>query len=274
MKGTSLDIIGHLAVIEHAATAGSEVWEDDAVLALFPNLAHCHEWAYSRLRETVQRSEEEPVGRTAKLIEGHIITDWVIHFGPTLTPERQRIGWAYQEMHLAVDRMDDFLDTALRTGLADRDPRDHDTRAHLERDFGHTSVECALDFRVGSHVADSAREEGLRASLARLSDPEFGRALAAEVFAETGGFTREPDSLLARTMGEYGDWVGSIKHPEDLAALTICTKFDWNYDRRTVDYVLDFLHGIERDLDHGRAEQLVDEIVAAIADPRRMALAA
>ncbi|GAA0674421.1 hypothetical protein GCM10010193_29170 [Kitasatospora atroaurantiaca] len=267
-----MDIIGHLAVIEHAATAGSEVWEEDAVLALFPNLAHCHEWAYGRLKEAVQRQDEQPVDRAAKLIEGHIITDWVIHYGPTLTPEPQRIGWAYQEMHLAVDRMDGFFDNALRLGITDRDPRDHDTRAHLERDFGHTSVECALDFRVGSHVADSVRENGLRQSLARLGDPAFGRNLAAEVFSGTGGYTKEPDSLLARTMGEYGDWASSIEHPEDFAALTLCTKFDWPYDRRTVDYVLEFLHGIERELDHDLAEQLVDEVVAAIADPRRMSM--
>lgn len=265
-----MDIVGHLAVIEHAATAGSEVWEDDAVFALFPNLAHCHEWAYRRLKETVERQDDAPVSRMAKLIEGHIITDWVIHYGPTLTPEPQRIGWAYQQMHLAVDRMDTFLDGALRQGLTDRDPRDHDTRAHLERDFGHTSVECALDFRVGSHVADSARENGLRASLSRLSDPAFGQRLTEEVFAETGGYTKEPDTLLSRTMSEYGDWALSIQHPEDFAALTICTKFDWPFDRRTVDYVLSFLHDVERDLDHDLAETLVDDVVGAIADPRRL----
>ncbi|BBA95578.1 hypothetical protein RVR_490 [Actinacidiphila reveromycinica] len=270
-----MDIIGHLAVVEHAATAGSEVWEDDAALALFPNLAHCHEWAYGRLRATVDRPEEEqPAGRAAKLIEGHIITDWVIHYGPTLTPTPQRIGWAYQEMHLAVDRMDRFIDTALRSGLAERDPRDHDTRAHLERDFGHTSVECALDLRVGGHVADSPRETALRASLARFADPEFAEEFAARVFAETGGFTRESDAMLSRTMREYGEWASGIAHPEDFAALTLCTKFGWPYDRRTVDYVLGFLHEIDRDLDDGLADRLVDEVVAAIAQPSRLALTA
>src|SRR5690349_24654907 len=100
-----MDIIGHLAVIEHAGVANGEVWGDEAVLALFPNLAHCHEWAYHRLRATVEGTEEEPASRAAKLIEGHIITDWVIHYGPVLTPKPARIGWAYQEMSHAVDRM-------------------------------------------------------------------------------------------------------------------------------------------------------------------------
>jgi hypothetical protein len=265
-----MDIIGHLAVIEHAGTAGEEVWEDDAVLALFPNLAHCHEWAYNRLKKTVSGEEEPTGGRAAKLIEGHIITDWVIHYGNKLTPTPQRIGWAYQEMPAAVEKMDGFFDTALRNGLVDKDPRDHDTREHLERDFGHTTVECALDFRVGSEVADTARERGLRRSLARLSDPAFAAALPGEVFGTVGGYTKEPDTMLTRTIAEYGQWAGDISHPEDFAALTLCTKYDWAYDRRTVDYVLDFLHGIERGLDQGASERLVEDVVTAIADPRKL----
>lgn len=267
-----MDIIGHLAVIEHAGIQGADVWEDDAVLALFPNLAHCHEWAYKVLRSAAQREEPEiPQSRAARLIEGHIITDWVIHYGPRLTPDLQRIGWAYKEMHKATERMDEFFDQALAMGLTDRDPRQHDTREHLERDFGHTSVECALDFKVGGQVADSHRETGLRNSLARLHDPKWAADLVKDVLTETDGYTKEPDSVLSRTMAEYGAWAGSIAHPDDFAALTLCTRFDWNYDRRTVDYVLDFLHEVERDLDEGLAEELVDEVVATIADPKLLA---
>lgn len=266
-----MDIIGHLAVIEHAGIAGAEVWEGDAVLALFPNLAHCHEWAYGQLRQALEGPAlGRDQGRAAKLIQGHIITDWVIHYGPKLTPEPQRIGWAYQEMHLATERLDGFIDQALAMGLSDHDPRDHDTREHLERDFGHTSVECALDLRVGSHVANSAREVGLRQSLRRLHDPRWATLMVSDVMAETGGFTREGAAKLGRTMSEYGAWAESIKHPEDLAALTICTRFNWDYDRRTVDYVLDFLNDIERGLDEGQANELVEQIVTSIADPRIM----
>jgi hypothetical protein len=267
-----MDIIGHLAVLEHAGVAGAEVWEDDAVLALFPNLAHCHEWAYGKLRQAIESPSGGPErGRAARLIEGHIVTDWVIHYGPQLTPEPRRVGWAYQEMHLATERLDTFIDEALALGLSDRDPRDHDTREHLERDFGHTSVECALDIKIGSHVANTAREAGLRKSLARLSEPQWAASMAAGVMAETGGFTREPESKLSRTMSEYGQWASSIQHPEDFAALTICTRFNWDYDRRTVDYVLDFLHDVGHGLDAGRADELADQVVAAITDPRIMA---
>ncbi|HZM75048.1 MAG TPA: hypothetical protein VFC19_04940 [Candidatus Limnocylindrales bacterium] len=267
-----MDIIGHLAVLEHAGIAGEEVWEDDAVLALFPNLAHCHEWAYKTLRQTIDAPADQPQqSRAAKLIEGHIITDWVIHYGPDLTPKPQRIGWAYQEMHLATERMDDFIDRALELRLSDNDPRDHDTRDHLERDFGHTSVECALDFKVGRHVANSARETGLRKSLGRLAEPSWAASMVADVMHETGAYTREGESKLTRTMSEYGAWAESIRHPEDFAALTICTRFDWDYERRTVDYVLDYLHDIERELRPDLAEELVDQVVERIADPRLMA---
>jgi hypothetical protein len=268
-----MDIIGHLAVIEHAGVSGGEVWADDAVLALFPNLAHCHEWAYHRLRASVERGAKVR-DHTGELIEGHIITDWIIHYGSVLTPDPQRIGWAYQEMPWAVDNMDGFFDRALRNGLVDDDPRDHDTREHLERDFGHTSVECALDFWVGSEVADTQRERDLRASLRRLAEPSFNQSLVGQVFDSTGGYTREPDSLLSRTMLEYGQWAEQVVHPEDFAALTICTKYDWPYNRATIDYVLDFLHQVEKRLDRGRAERLLEDVVASIADPRRLVLAA
>jgi hypothetical protein len=128
-----------------------------------------------------------------------------------------------------------------------------------------------LDFRVGADVANTSRETTLREILARLADPGFGTRLAADVFAATGGYTREPDATLARTMAEYGTWAASVVHPEDFAALTICTKYDWPYDRRTVDFVLDFLHGVEGRLDEGAARRLVDEVVASIADPSRLA---
>jgi len=265
-----VDIIGHLAVVEHAGISGDEVWAQDAQIALFPNLAHCHEWAYQRLREDLRR----PVDRTEKLIQGHIITDWVIHYGTKLTPQRHRIGWAYDEAPRIAEGLDRFVDDALAAGLAEVDPRDHDERAHLERDFGHTVAECALDLRVGEPLAGTQRFENLKATLAKLADQEYARQLIEGVFSHTGGYTREAAAVLERTTKEYGAWAGQVRHPEDFAALTLCTRFDWPYERATVDYVVSYLHDVGKRLDKAAAERIVDDIVHAIADPMSLALSA
>jgi hypothetical protein len=262
-----MDILGHIAVIEHAGAASSdELWGDAALYAIFPNLAHCHEWAYGELK----RSPRLTGNIIRDSITGHIITDWVIHYGPDLTPEAQRIGWAYQEMPNVVNRMDAFFDGMLSDGVVERDPRDYDTRAHLERDFGHTVAECALDMLTADEVASSSRQETLCRSLNRLADSSFARGLVSDVFARTGGYTREPESKLARTMREYGEWAASIRHPEDLAALTICTKYDWPYDRRCVDRVLDLVKEVSRGLSPAPRQRLINQVVASIERPDRM----
>jgi hypothetical protein len=262
-----MDIIGHIAVIEHAGVTDKEaLWGDGALYAIFPNLAHCHEWAYNELKRSPQLKGD----LVSDLIAGHIVTDWIIHYGPYLIPQPERIGWAYDEMQKVVDRMDDFFNAMLADGVVDRDPRDHDTREHLERDFGHTVAECALDLLTADEVANSSRKTLFCESLSRLSDPAFATNLVADVFAATGGYTREPDEKIARTMREYGEWATSIRHPEDLAALTICTKYNWPYDRRCVERVLDLLREVSKGLDLGPRQILVDQVVASIAQPARM----
>ncbi len=262
-----MDILGHIAVIEHAGVASrDELWGNAALYAIFPNLAHCHEWAYGELK----RSPRLMGDIVSDSIKAHIITDWIIHYGPYLTPQAQRIGWAYHETQSVVDRMDVFFDQMLSDGVVERDPRDHDTRAHLERDFGHTVAECALDMLTADKVANSTCQEALCRSLNQLADSSFAKSLVSDVFARTGGYTREPESKLARTMREYGEWVTGIRHPEDLAALTICTKYDWPYDRRCVDRVLELLREVSRGLHPAPRQRLVDEVVASIARPDRM----
>lgn len=264
-----MDILGHVAVIDYSGiTDTGELWGEHALYSIFPNLAHCHEWAYNELK----RSPRLTGTVMRDLITGHIVADWIIHYGPHLTPEPQRIGWAYDEMQNAVDRMDAFFDQMLADGVVDRDPRDHDTREHLERDFGHTSVECALDMMTADEMVNSGYQTAFLNSLSRLADPAFCRELVRDVFASTGGYTREPDEKLARTMREYGEWAASIRHPEDLAALTICTKFDWPYDRRCVDRVLEFLKNVSKGLHSAPRQRLMDEVVASIAQPARMAV--
>jgi hypothetical protein len=259
----SMDIIGHIAVLDHAGVSG-DIWGDDATLALFPNLAHCHDWGYRQLQ-----AGTEPRERVESLIRGHILADWVIHYGVDVTAERRRIGWAYQEAPAVIERMDTFFDHVLASGVTDVDPRHLDDRSHLERDFGHTVAECALDLQLAESVSGTARDTSVRASLSRLADPDFAVSLTEEVFRFTGGTTSEPPEVLARTAREYGAWATDVRTLHDFAALTICTKLGWPFNREAVDLVLGFLADVAARLQPAASARLVDRVVELVDDTCR-----
>ena len=246
-----MDIVGHVAIADFAGVS-SDPWGRDALLALFPNIAHCHDWAYSQL---------QPVGHEAALIRTHIIADWVIHYGAHVGKQRRRIGWAYESAPWIADRMDGLFDLALKTGFSDLDPRDHDERLHLERDFAHTAAECALDLQLVDMVVDTPKEQALRASLSQLGDVTFARTFVDETFAATAGVTTETDSVLARTAYEYGAWAYDTRTMHDFPALTICSKLGWSFEPPVVDLVLEFLAGVGDNLDKCLGEQLIEQVV-------------
>ena len=258
-----MDIIGHLAVIDAAGIVpADQLWSTDALSALFPNLAHCHEWAYEALWDAHRRSDDH----TARIIQAHMICDWVIHYGPAVNNARERIGWAYQEMGTAAVRLDAFMDEVVRRGWVRADPRGLDTRAHLERDFAHTAVECALDVHLAAPVS-ARRIASLRRELARLADPEFFSGFVATTFAVTGGFTREPVAVLERTAADYGRWSGLVREPWEFAAFTLCAKYGIDQNTEALTFVLDFIETVAVNLGESGRNRMFDEIAARITDP-------
>jgi hypothetical protein len=260
-----MDIIGHLAVIDAAGIVPPDkLWSTDALPALFPNLAHCHQWAYETLWDVHRRSEEH----TARIIQAHMICDWVIHYGPDATGVRERVGWAYQEMGAAAACLDPFMDEVVRRGWVRADPRVVDGRDHLERDFAHTAVECALDVHVAPQVADR-HIVALRRELARLAQPEFFSQFVATTFAATGGFTCEPVAVLDRTAADYGRWSALVQEPCEFAALTLCAKYGVEESFDALAFAVDFIESIAGNLDRDRRKRMFEQIAERIADPER-----
>jgi hypothetical protein len=258
-----MDIIGHLAVIEAGGIVPAEqLWSSDALSALFPNLAHCHQWAYESLWDVHRRSDDH----TARVIQGHMICDWVIHYGPEATSNPERIGWAYQEMGAAALRLDSFMDEVVHRGWVPADPRLLDSREHLERDFAHTAVECALDFHLAPQVADR-HILALRRELARLAEPQFFGRFVTATFAATGGFTREPVAVLERTAADYGRWARLVERPWEFAAHTLCAKYGVEERPDALAFAVDFLGDLAAGLDESRWVRMFDEIAVRIANP-------
>jgi hypothetical protein len=197
-----------------------------------------------------------------------MICDWVIHYGPEFTGAPERIGWAYQEMGAAAFRLDSFMDEVLRRGWVQADPRVLDSRNHLERDFAHTAVECALDLHLAPQVADRY-VVALRRELARLAEPRFFSCFVADTFAATGAFTREPVAVLERTAADYGRWAELVQNPWEFAAHTLCAKYGVEESPDAVAFAVDFLGDIAGGLDEGRRVHMFDEIAERIADPDR-----
>jgi hypothetical protein len=267
-----MDLIGHLAVIDRAGVLSADaLWGSQAVTAMFPNLAHCHDWAYDALWEAhrgVPIVEDDTSTQTiARLIQGHMICDWVIHYGPEWTPAKRRIGWAYQIMPIAVGRMDQFMDHLVAAGLVDQDPRSLDTRDHLIRDFGHTAVECALDFLTAERYVDRARLGSLCRALAAFGEPGAAEAVIGGVFDRLGAYTTQPRSVLQRTAEEYGRWSRHVHDPREFAAYTLISKYDMAETPAALSFVCGFLATLASEMDAAEVEQVADAIAARIADP-------
>jgi hypothetical protein len=259
-----MDLIGHLGVIEDAGLlSGDQLWGTEALIAFLPNLAHCHQWAYESLWDVHRRNDLT----RARVIQSHMICDWVIHYGPKWTPVKERVGWAYQEMPAAVERLDTFMDHVVATGMVITDPREQDTREHLERDFGHTSVECALDLGLSQRYTSEARLASVCEEFRRWGNDDYRSKLLQIVFDETGGYTLEPPAVLDRTATEYARWSHVVRRPYEFAALTIISKYGMVESREAIDFVLSFLDELARGFSPSESRRCVGEIVERIADP-------
>jgi hypothetical protein len=259
-----MDLIGHLAVIEESGVlAGDDLWGEQAVVAMLPNLAHCHQWAYEALWDAHRRSD----ATTARVLQSHMICDWVIHYGSKWTPVKERIGWAYDEMPKAAARLDSFMDHLSAHGLLREDPREVDSREHLERDFGHTAVECALDFRLAARYAGGPRLASIGREFQRFGEPGVADEFIAQVFHDLDGYTKEPPDVLRRTIDDFARWSGRVTRPYEFAAYTMIAKYGVEETDESLQFALDFLEVLSRNLDRSGTERMVSAIVERIADP-------
>ena len=259
-----MDLVGHLTVIEEAGL-GQERFlsEEEIIFAMFPNFAHCQEWAYKNLWTIHQKAPDWDL----RIIQGHMICDWVIHYGPRWTPVMERVGWAYHEMPLSVAELDPFMNKLVSEGYVQNDPRTQDSRDHLERDFGHTAIECALDFILAKKYVGTDRLEKMAHAFETLARPEESLSLIQKTFDKVSGYTREPDSRLLKTINEYARWSTYVTHPEQYAALTLMSKYDIKETPETLEFVVEFLEKISRRLDSSGLHYMYDQIVERIANP-------
>ncbi|HDR7799688.1 TPA: hypothetical protein QCY03_003489 [Bacillus tropicus] len=260
-----MDLIGHLKVIEDAGLGSSEYLQGDEILyAMFPNLAHCHEWAYKSLWDIHHTSDD--VG--LRLIQGHMICDYVIHYGPTLAEPKERIGWAYKEMPKALEVLDQFFNHVTENGFVTTDPRLLDTPEHMRRDFGHTAVECALDFALANDFnCGNDRIPLIREAFEKISLPENGEKFVNEVFQKTNGYTREPRELIRNTIANYGKWVQTAETPVEFASLTLLSKYNIEITKESQLFCLEFLDNLSNRLDSTLLNQMISEIVERIINP-------
>lgn len=259
-----MDLIGHLMVIEEAGLGnGAKLQKEKIIYAMFPNLAHCHEWAYKGLWDAHRYTDNEEI----RLIQGHMICDYVIHYGPNLTDPKQRIGWAYKEMPKAIEQMEPFLNYILDKKFVLMDPRLLDDLSHFQRDFGHTTVECALDFALACKFSGTDRFHTVCEAFKEFGRPDVGEKFIEEVFQKTSGFTREPRDLLLKTIDDYARWATAVKSPVEFAALTLLSKYNIHECKESLEFCVDYLESLSKQLDPSSLDRMLNEIIERIANP-------
>lgn len=258
-----MDLIGHLSVIEDAGVCpAAQLWGERAVWAFLPNLAHCHEWAYAELWHAHRsRSQVE-----RRLVQGHMICDWVIHYGTRRVPAPERIGWAYHQMPIAAAQLETFMQHIVARGLVAEDPRTLDTREHMERDFGHTAVECALDLWLARRRPVSRHVASIGDAFRRFDAPDALDGIMQNLHA-IGGVTKEPPAVLARTLAEYARWSRIAVSLEQYAAFGLAARYGIEETPDALAFVSGFLDELARKLDDDATRSAYDAIVRHVQDP-------
>ncbi|MGZ0049320.1 hypothetical protein [Brevibacillus gelatini] len=260
-----MDLIGHLVVIEEAGlTNGKNLKGDEIIYSMFPNIGLCHEWAYKSLWDAHRCTDDQSV----RLIQGHMICDYVIHYGPDLTEPKQRIGWAYKEMPKALDVMETFLKEVIERKLAPVNPRELDPdEEHFLRDFGHTAIECALDFALATRFKGGDRLNSVCDAFRKLGRPGVGEKFVEDVFQRTNGYTREPREAWTAAINNYSKWADLAKTPTEFAALTFINKYNLHENKESLDFCVNFLEDLSKQLDPSALDKMLYEIIERIANP-------
>lgn len=260
-----MDLIGHLTVLCRAEVlARSQAFGEDAVLGMFPNFFHCHEWGYDDLLGSGRPCEEG----SQRAVQGHLITDWVIHFGDRWAERRRRIGFAYDAMDAAAADMPWFLAAAERRGLlVSPAALRAKSEERLRRDFAHTAVECAFERLVAERHAGDDELPALVAGLGQALEPASMRALQADVFESMAAWTKEPAAMLERSRREYTAWLGIVDSLTDFPALLFASKFGVVQDRAGIELAEELFARVRRSVDAARFWRCFDACVDAVAAP-------
>lgn len=264
-----MDLVGHLAVLSEAGLVpAEEAFGRAAVLGMFPNFFHCHSWGYDDL--LARTPPEDDASEPHRLVWGHLATDWVIHFGTRWNSERSRTGYAYRVMDAAEGRMAWFFAEARRRGLV-KDEAVFDRPAErLRRDFAHTAVECAYELPVAERLGVDRQFDRLVSSLGPLLDLDRMAATAQAVFAELGGRTEEPPSLLERSRSEYREWLDWVEDLEDFAAALFCSKFGLVQGPESSRLAKELFAHVRRTTDPADFWRCFDDCVRVVAAPEQL----
>ena len=260
-----MDLIGHLSVLCLAEVLTPDEAFGDAVIAgMFPNFFHCHEWGYDELLAAGPDCDDG----TPRAVQGHLITDWVIHFGERWARSRQRIGFAYEVMDAASAEMGWFFAEAESRGLLVRpEALQAKSDERLHRDFAHTAVECAFERLVAERHFGDEHLPRLREAMRSALAPERMAALQSEVFADMAAWTKEPPTMLERSRGEYAAWLDIVDSLTDFPALLFDSKFGVVQSPDGVVLAEELFSRVRRATDAARFWRCFDECVAAVAEP-------
>jgi hypothetical protein len=235
---------------------------------MFPNYAHCHDWAYGHCWEPERFGK---LTRTGERLRAHIICDWVIHYGTKRTDVKEKTGWAFQRMNIAGKLVTEFFATAADEGMLDSELPDLAAWTEKKRlDFAHSMVEYAVDLILAERTITPARFQGIKTGLAKLAENHgYGSCpWALNMFQELGvASERDSDFILKSIYLMARDAVESTS-PEEFAIRTAAHKYNFRIDPGTIKYVRGYLEQIAAELDLNEITALCDQIAGVISQPK------
>jgi hypothetical protein len=263
-----MDLVGHCAVAEMSGVLKEEeVYGPGIVEVMFPNYAHCHDWAYGHVWEPERFGK---LARTGERLRAHIICDWVIHYGTDHTHIKEKVGWAFKRMDIAGKHVTEFFATAAHKGMLRTELPDLATWTEKKRlDFAHSMVEYAVDLILTERTITPKRYQAIKDGLAPLATNDgYGSCpWALNMFRELGVTSeRDPDFILWSIHQMARDAVES-ESPKEFAIRTAAHKYGFEINPETISYVRSYLERIAGELDLEEVTALCDQIAAVIKQP-------
>lgn len=263
-----MDILGHCYLaLKSGLYTSEEVYGEGLLDLMLPNILHCHDWAYAN----IWHIEKFPVAvlPAARLVQSHIVADWVIHYGAESTEIKKKCGWAYRRMAVAKNNAERFFGNAARMGLLApwaENTQEWDKRKRL--DFSHSIIEYCLDLILASRIAaaDFLRMKSVLSSLAGTQGSERTQLLFAR-FADLGAWSDHNLIFLNQSVEAFARDGVRAESPDHFAISTVIRKYGFVDTDASYGYVRDFLHEIASTLELEDVENMLDGIADAVANP-------
>ncbi len=262
-----MDLIGHIYTARRSGLFSDTELNNHVVELMFPNLRHCHDWAYMHAWEI---KPNDPYKDTLAFIRAHMICDWIIHYGDACTHNKSKVGWVYKHLNIVTTRLQSFLEGLFLQGAdcSYLESRMGTPKGRL--DINHTLLELAIDFYIADFYPSQDDFKVWRKAFGKFSTDLESNNLASfwRLCSELQAYSDKSDAFIECEIYALSHFAAhEWNKPTDYAVFTAMRKYQIPRTAETVNYVSKFLYSLATVIEHQDIDDLFKRISDCIINP-------